>query len=573
MRHSATCQHARVAPTAVVLAALAAAGMAEAAADAGPSPGVDTAPTPFRAEPVAVDQPVTLPAGVPAAEPARLPAAPLPGAGTGWLGMTADDGLVTGRVSVVDVAAQGPAAQAGIRPNDLLLELDGKPLRNDEDLAAALAAIAPGQRVTAAVGRDGRIEDVVLTAGPRPADQRTRPWPDRAAAVAPAAAAPGAANPAGLTPAPAPVSLPPLAQPAAAPLAPTTPAAPIPAGPRLPERSVLVPTDTAPAAVVPVAGAQSIPVPAPAAAVPAASPWATAPTAAPPALRSAPAVAAVAPAAVAPAGQPPVVMSPPVAAGVSAWGGNPAPAAVAGPPVVSRGLESAGLPAAGLASAATPSRVPTAAAPGRLALGVRTVPVDGSVQSRFRLADSGGALVIGVVHDLPASRAGVPPGSVIVALDNVPVRSPQELTRVVSGGTPGVPLPIQYVLPGGEARRADVVLVPLEPSLERALAGSPADTAASQVVREPAPALARRVTVPPGAMPGIVPPGAAQPATANASTGSPSSPAPAAMLLTGVVAPQPDVAPLERLEAILRRLNERLEAVEGRLERIERGGR
>lgn len=569
MRHFATRRYARVSKTAVVLASLAATVTvvvaAEPAADAGPSPAVETAPTPFRAEPVAVDQPVTLPAGLPAAEPPRLPAAPLPGAGTGWLGMTADDGLVTGRVSVVDVAAQGPAAQAGIRPNDLLLELDGKPVRNDEDLAAALASIAPGQRVTAAVGRDGRIEDVVLTAGPRPADQRTRPWPDPVAAVAPATpAAPGAANTGGLTPGIAPASLPPLAQPAVPPLASTTSAAPIPAAPRLPERSVLVPTDAAAAAVVPVAGAESIPVPAPSAAVPAASPWAAAPTAAPPALRSTPGVVAVAPAAVAPAGQPPAVMSPPVAAGVSAWGGNPTPAAVAVPPVVSRGVESAGLPAAGLATAATPSRVPTAATPGRLALGVRTVPVDGSMQTRFRLADAGGALVIGVVHDLPASRAGVPPGSVIVALNNVPVRSPQELTRVVSGGTPGVPLPIQYVLPGGEARRADVVLVPLEPSLERALAGSAADTAAIPAVREPAPALARRVAVPPSALP---------PGTVNASTESPSSPAPDTMLRTGGMAPQPDVAPLERLEALLRRLNERLEAVEVRLERIERGAR
>lgn len=579
MRHYVTRPPTGLSTKTVVLAALPVVvrvlAAAEPAADEIRPPAGETAPS-FRAEPVAVDQPVTLPAGLPAAEPARLPAAPLPGAGTGWLGMTADDGLVTGRVAVVEVAAEGPAAQAGISPNDVLLELDGKPLRNDEDLAAALASIAPGQRVTVAIGRDGRIEDVVLTASPRPAAPRTRPWTD------PVATAPlgGAAVPgAGAVPGNGPPAVPPLS-PTALPAA-ATPAAPIPAAPRLPDRSVLVPTNAAPAAVVPVAGTQRVPVETPAsttaaAAVPAASPWATAPTSAPPAPRSAPGgVAAVAPAAVAPPGQPPAIMNPPAAAGVSAWGATPFPGAAPGPaPAGSLAAEPAGPPAAGFPSAAVPSRVPAAAAPGRLALGVRTVPVDGSMQSRFRLADAGGALVIGVVHDLPASRAGVPPGSVIVALNNMPVRSPQELTRVVSGGTPGVPLPIQYVLPGGEARRAEVVLIPLEPSLERALAGSAADAAASPPVREPAPGLARRVTVPSSVVPAsTATPTPAPPNAIDAITGTPPSLAPAAVSLTGATSPPPDVAPLERLEAILRRLNERIEAAEGRLERIERGTR
>ena len=588
MRHRPARPRVGLSTKTVVLAALSVVvrvlAAAEPAADAPRPPANETVPAPFRAEPVAVDQPVTLPAGLPDTEPARLPAALLPGDGTGWLGMTADDGLVTGRVAVVDVAAEGPAAQAGIRPDDILLELDGKPLRNDEDLAAALASIAPGQRVNAAIGRDGRIEDVVLTAGPRPAAPRARPWADPVT-TAPfgAAAVPGA----GAVPGSGPAAVPPLSPTALPPLATATPAAPIPAAPRLPDRSVLVPTNTAPAAVVPVAGAERVPVEASAstaaaAAVPAASPWATAPTAAPPAVRSAPGVAAVSPAAVATPGQPPAVTNPPVAAGVSAWGATPVPGAALGPTsVVSVGAAPSAPPAAGFPSAAAPSRVPAAAAPGRLALGVRTVPVDGSMQSRFRLADAGGALVIGVVHDLPASRAGVPPGSVIVALNNMPVRSPQELTRVVSGGTPGVPLPIQYVLPGGEARRADVVLVPLEPSLERALAGSTADAAANPPFREPAPALARRVTVPSTTVPSSAVPSSAvptisvapTPAPPSAITGAPPSPAPAAVSLTAATSPQGDVAPLEWIEAILRRLNERIEAIEGRLERIERVAR
>jgi S1-C subfamily serine protease len=113
-----------------------------------------------------------------------------------------------------------------------------------------------------------------------------------------------------------------------------------------------------------------------------------------------------------------------------------------------------------------------AAARGRTALGVRTLPIDPGIQARFHLPDPSGAYVIGVVQDLPASKAGVPPGSVIVALDNRPVRSPVELTQLVTNGPVDRPITVQFVLPGGEAKRAEVVLQSLEVPLERALIGS-----------------------------------------------------------------------------------------------------
>ena len=92
-------------------------------------------------------------------------------------------------------------------------------------------------------------------------------------------------------------------------------------------------------------------------------------------------------------------------------------------------------------------------------------------EARFNLPEPAGALVIGVVHDLPASKAGVPPGSVIVALDNQPVRSPSELTRLVTSGPVGRPMTLQYIMPGGEQRKAEVSLQSLEVPLERALVG------------------------------------------------------------------------------------------------------
>lgn len=108
---------------------------------------------------------------------------------------------------------------------------------------------------------------------------------------------------------------------------------------------------------------------------------------------------------------------------------------------------------------------------GRIAIGVRTLPIDAQTQVRYRLPEAAGALVIGVVQDLPAARAGVPPGSVIVGIGDRPVRSPEDLTRLVTGGPAGQAVTVQYVLPGGEEKRADVVLQALELPLERALLG------------------------------------------------------------------------------------------------------
>ncbi len=99
---------------------------------------------------------------------------------------------------------------------------------------------------------------------------------------------------------------------------------------------------------------------------------------------------------------------------------------------------------------------------GKTALGVRTVPVDPVVQARYSLPEPIGALVVGLVEDLPASRAGLPTGSVIVAFDRQPVRSPMELTKLVSEGPTDRPVKLEYILPGGESRAADVSLVSVD---------------------------------------------------------------------------------------------------------------
>jgi hypothetical protein len=104
----------------------------------------------------------------------------------------------------------------------------------------------------------------------------------------------------------------------------------------------------------------------------------------------------------------------------------------------------------------------------------------------------------------------------------------------------GTPVPLHYVLPGGESKQADVVLQSLEQPLERALIGSgeTGQTAEPPSLQpaplQPAPLTTRRV----------------QP-TAGSQSDEPAS--------------------LGRLEEMLRRMNNRLEQIERRLERIESG--
>jgi membrane-associated protease RseP (regulator of RpoE activity) len=172
-----------------------------------------------------------------------------------------------------------------------------------------------------------------------------------------------------------------------------------------------------------------------------------------------------------PAPQPAANVVPPP--GAAAFAAAPQPFGAAGPetaPVPGPAVFAPAVPQ----PAAQPATRPDlgAAGRGRTALGVRTLPIDPGIQARFNLPDATGAYVIGVVQDLPASKAGVPPGSVIVALDNRPVRSPVELTQLVTSGPVDRPITVQFVLPGGEAKRAEVILQPLEVPLERVLIGS-----------------------------------------------------------------------------------------------------
>src|ERR671925_2346025 len=60
-------------------------------------------------------------------------------------------------VEVVEVVEGSPAAQAGLRPEDLIVDVDGVPVEGVDDLQRLMAGEMIGERVTATTVRDGRL--------------------------------------------------------------------------------------------------------------------------------------------------------------------------------------------------------------------------------------------------------------------------------------------------------------------------------------------------------------------------------------------------------------------------------
>jgi S1-C subfamily serine protease len=72
----------------------------------------------------------------------------------------------TGReagVEIVEVVSGSPADRAGLRPEDLILDVDGEPVSSARDLQRLMAGEAIGREVAITVFRDGRVSTVRAT--------------------------------------------------------------------------------------------------------------------------------------------------------------------------------------------------------------------------------------------------------------------------------------------------------------------------------------------------------------------------------------------------------------------------
>ena len=97
----------------------------------------------------------------------------------GWLGieverLTAaeaekhDAPASTSGVLVNRVLASGPAARAGLKPGDLIVEIDGTPISDPQSAINTISAVSPGSPVRITVLRSGRELDLDVVVSQRP---------------------------------------------------------------------------------------------------------------------------------------------------------------------------------------------------------------------------------------------------------------------------------------------------------------------------------------------------------------------------------------------------------------------
>jgi putative serine protease PepD len=91
----------------------------------------------------------------------------------GWIGVTMAE--AGGGAAIEDVAPGGPADRAGLDPGrDVIVGVDGQPVRSPDDLSGAIADRSPGDTVRLEIDRDGERREVGVELRARP---ETAPGP------------------------------------------------------------------------------------------------------------------------------------------------------------------------------------------------------------------------------------------------------------------------------------------------------------------------------------------------------------------------------------------------------------
>ncbi len=100
------------------------------------------------------------------------------GIARGWIGVAVQDlnhavaeklGLKDTRGAViVDVGSDTPADQAGLKPGDVIVAWQGRPIANSNDLRIAAAQTKPGTKATITYYRDGKKQEGTITVAQRP---------------------------------------------------------------------------------------------------------------------------------------------------------------------------------------------------------------------------------------------------------------------------------------------------------------------------------------------------------------------------------------------------------------------
>ena len=77
-------------------------------------------------------------------------------------------------VIITGVLQNGPAAQAGVRPGDVVTAVAGRPVKNVSELLSAVAALKPGEPAKLAIERRDQRSELSITPGKRPGAKRVR---------------------------------------------------------------------------------------------------------------------------------------------------------------------------------------------------------------------------------------------------------------------------------------------------------------------------------------------------------------------------------------------------------------
>lgn len=92
----------------------------------------------------------------------------------GWIGVSAqsvkleEGGQFAEGVLIAGVMPKGPAAEAGLKVGDILIEVNGKTVEDSDGLSRSIAEIAPGATVAMKVLRGGKLQTLQVKVGRRP---------------------------------------------------------------------------------------------------------------------------------------------------------------------------------------------------------------------------------------------------------------------------------------------------------------------------------------------------------------------------------------------------------------------
>lgn len=76
----------------------------------------------------------------------------------------------TGGILVAQVEKGSPADQGGLKLGDVILAMNSKPITSYDEFRNGIATMAPGTKIQLSVARDGKVTDVPVVLGERPAE-------------------------------------------------------------------------------------------------------------------------------------------------------------------------------------------------------------------------------------------------------------------------------------------------------------------------------------------------------------------------------------------------------------------